>query len=75
MTIKTLKVEESLKPCPFCGSDAKVRYINDERYHHVLVGCSKCWCEIKKTLGRWEKADIKDTIKKWNTRTESEAEK
>lgn len=68
MTTKTLKSEEQLKPCPFCGGEAKVLYIDDLRFHHVVVGCSKCWCEVKKTLGNYEKYDIEKTIKKWNTR-------
>ena len=74
MTAKRLTGIE-LKPCPFCGNSAVAHYIKDERYHHIFVGCSKCWCEIEKTLGRWEQADIKDTIKKWNTRVESEEKK
>ena len=72
MTIRTLKSEEQLKPCPFCGSEAVVHYIDDLRFHHVHVGCSKCWCMITKTLGHYEKVDIEKTIKKWNTRAESE---
>ena len=61
-----------LKPCPFCGSSARALYIDDYRYHTALVGCSKCWCEIEKTLGRYEQSDIKDAVKKWNTRVGSE---
>ena len=61
-----------LKPCPFCGSNAVAHYIKDDRYHEIRVGCSKCWCMVEKTLGRWEEVDIKNTIKKWNTRAESE---
>ena len=72
--IKEIEKTE-LMPCPFCGSEAKVYYIDDLRYHHVRVGCSKCWCAITKTLGRWEKADINDTIKKWNTRVAESEDK
>ena len=32
--------ETKLKPCPFCGGEAKV-YIEDKA---VSIGCSKCLC-------------------------------
>ena len=78
MTVKEIKEIErtKVKPCPFCGGEAKIRYINDLRYHHIMVCCSKCWCAIKETLGHYERYDIEKTIKKWNTRvTESERKK
>lgn len=58
-------VENDLKPCPFCGSKAKMyRY-----YHHAfsnrvqtIVECTKCRCNS----GDWGRVD--EAIKAWNRR-------
>ena len=68
--IKNIK----LKSCPFCGSEAEIaeRYNSNEGYS-ISVGCSKCFCKIKKNL--WLdfnestiRYNLNIMVKKWNTR-------
>lgn len=54
-----------LKPCPFCGSPAKLDAYQfgrekETRYH---VECSKCWCQED-----WDYWKIDDAIAAWNRR-------
>lgn len=54
--------ETKLKPCPFCGGEAKIA-THDWGYSvkDYLVYCS-CGCELKKFMSK------EDAINDWNTR-------
>lgn len=67
-------INKQLKPCPFCGSKAKIddRYHSDEGYT-IYVGCTECFCRIKNSLWfDFNKTSVtynaKVMIKEWNTR-------
>lgn len=57
-----------LKPCPFCGGEAKiVTYRNEySRINPTLVGCSVC----KTQTALYDKR--KEAIKAWNRRADNE---
>ena len=48
-----------LKPCPFCGSKAKMYY---DYHDFALVQCTEC------AVGTLHKPDEDEVIKDWNTR-------
>ena len=56
-----------LKPCPFCGSDAKVLHYEDltidfaSMYKHYVI-CLKCKANTDL------KASVEDAIEAWNRR-------
>jgi len=72
MTILT-KEQESLLPCPFCGSQGELSYFNNG-----LVGESWAFVECSQCGARSAMSDdIGDTtvaVAAWNTRTESQRE-
>lgn len=52
--------EEELKPCPFCGSEAR---INDDCQHWGAIYCNDCGaCMPSGGLG------VKQAIQAWNRR-------
>ena len=52
-----------LKPCPFCGGEAKViRYGNGRQ--SSIVGCTECHCTLESNESEW------NTGHHWNTRVE-----
>ena len=53
-----------LKPCPFCGGEAKIE--KHEEYSYI-VRCTKCPCDI----GRHWYRRKQDAKKDWNRRTEN----
>ena len=48
-----------LKPCPFCGSKAKMYH---DYHDFALIQCTKCG------IGTLHKSDEEEVIKDWNTR-------
>lgn len=54
---------EKLKPCPFCGGEAKVM---DRGFPH-WVYCTKCYAKVHGGT-----RDEKDSIEAWNRRTNDE---
>lgn len=77
---KTCKdVEDSLKPCPFCGSRAVLKSIemgarSVGQVLRIVIGCSRCEAEIDHTCctapapGCVPLGDNRCTIDLWNTR-------
>jgi hypothetical protein len=67
-----------LKPCPFCGSEAKLfRDAGNEVWPQSWnVACTKCWCSGKKFIGSSTWAVVKkedqaaeaNAVREWNTR-------
>ena len=56
--------EPKLKPCPFCGGEAKVyRRIFDWETWDYKVECSKCHCAATENYDTKQEA-----IEEWNTR-------
>jgi hypothetical protein len=43
-------MSEELKPCPFCGGDAKVGKFGDEAGCYAWVNCIKCGVQTKNFL-------------------------
>jgi hypothetical protein len=65
-------MSEELKPCPFCGSKAFVKY---EEGSALLVGiyCENTNCGIQPFTSLFD--DLDETIKAWNTRQQVSEEK
>ena len=63
-------MSEKLKPCPFCGGDAKVRTWTDACELFAVVKCTQCGAESNmaddgtKTKGE----NIADAVASWNKR-------
>ena len=58
-------MSEKLKPCPFCGGEAKVKRFFGCAY--ITVGCKKCNVQINRDTK-------KAAIAAWNTRIKGEQE-
>lgn len=67
MTDDTRKLEEELKPCPFCGSEPEYvqERVGNDAYRD-WVSCRKCWGAVHTHAP----AKPGETIKRWNTRHE-----
>lgn len=55
-----------IKPCPFCGGEAKLEKMGYP--HHVY--CTKCSARV--TGKGFDKDGEQDAIKRWNTRVEGQ---
>ena len=54
-----------IKPCPFCGGEAKVIKRTTAQWYTWQVACKKCKAQT------WEHyATMKGAIEAWNRRTE-----
>lgn len=64
--------EIKLKPCPFCGGEAKVGYaIND--YNRWGVSCNICGCVVEVGFGEYDDTP-EEAIKAWNRRRDNETD-
>ena len=58
-----------LKPCPFCGREAKIEYDRDERTTYFWVTCNNRHCPVRPySEGNFNSAE--DAIEAWNTRAD-----
>lgn len=60
---------DKLKPCPFCGGEAKLSINKTNQGQVSIVSCSECTC--RKTLLKYpfyEGSIEQDAIEDWNTR-------
>ena len=64
---KELPITE-LKPCPFCGSTAKIREEMDGRAETYSIHCIGCDMHYTKFI--WRARDKQDVIKEWNRRVD-----
>lgn len=56
---------ETIKPCPYCGGEAKVRRVGRWKLR-FSVFCSRCY---KSTIpGRYWKLTKRGAIREWNSR-------
>ena len=59
----------ALKPCPFCGGEARFKY---EEEHFGMIRCSECGCEKFHGYYAFENEShedfIKHLIEDWNRR-------
>lgn len=64
-------MSDELKPCPFCGGEAKIESTSDQMGHLVLTGyivrCSQCWCAPKPNN---YDGNRQNAIDRWNARAE-----
>jgi len=61
--------KQGLKPCPFCGGDAKEHdsmSIGGRKTYYIM--CTKDGCRICPYTRWWDSDKRKDAIKAWNRR-------
>lgn len=54
------------KPCPFCGGEAELRSVIDNRDETYAIHCKACHMHFTKFV--WRAYDRIDVIKEWNGR-------
>lgn len=57
---------EKLKPCPFCGGEARID--KDPRYAAIM--CKECGARVRQPISI-ELCAVDTVIKKWSRRAES----
>jgi Lar family restriction alleviation protein len=57
-----LECKVELKPCPFCGGEARIIDLEDPEYKYYQIRCSKCMCKTESHLG------MEEAIAVWNRR-------
>lgn len=60
--LNTTVQSETLKPCPFCGEEAKLSRLPK----CVFVTCTNCWAEEGR---KWNKDQEAEAIAAWNERS------
>ena len=65
---KELLARTELKPCPFCGSTAKIREEMDGRSETYSIHCIGCDMHYTKFI--WRARDKRDVVKEWNQRVD-----
>lgn len=63
-------MSKELKPCPFCGSEAKIKktkekFLLDEFVEYYSVFCTNCCCETQYS------STEEETVKDWNRRADN----
>lgn len=58
---------EQLKPCPFCGGNAKIMRAECIYFHIYWARCTECNAEINAP-----ETDVKQAIDAWNRRANDE---
>ena len=66
-----------LKPCPFCGGEAKICGPDDERMSYVACSNIACYCALGEDYDRDAMPDHsfateEDATKAWNTRASAD---
>ena len=61
---------DTLKPCPFCGADARLEQDEDHHGKYYSLGClsSKCPAYWFIYTAQPEDTPVSEAIKQWNTR-------
>ncbi len=68
-----------IKPCPFCGKEARISYGNDNGELYVIAMCSSCGIRTPKFyyISNAQKCELSEAeymvIKRWNRRVNDEA--
>ena len=66
-------MNDKLKPCPFCGSEAKLSDLDLDEVewgHPYYVTCTKCLAKIESPVYGEKGSDI--VVENWNRRAEPE---
>lgn len=56
----------SLKPCPFCGSEPKIEVLGGPQSNHRTIQCTKCKCDL-----HWQITEDL-AVAAWNKRVPTE---
>lgn len=76
-----IKMNEQLKPCPFCGSKAyfEIFHVSYEKYEGKVIRatCSKCktvspYGRNSKLHGNFKVDDVNKAIEAWNRRIDND---
>ena len=68
MNNKDITMEEELKPCPFCGGEAKSTEEINKEYLRFSITCS-CGASMSFDSDvEWTESNISMTVSKWNKR-------
>jgi Lar family restriction alleviation protein len=72
-------MSEKLKPCPFCGGEAKLtafvgETVMSEPYEYAEVCCANCKAKTHRVIDGYGKVNIaqKTVISLWNRRVEND---
>lgn len=69
--------EHKLKPCPFCGSPAKLEELGDHHGSYYNLGCSNEKCPAHSMFYTWteEEGSVEDAIAMWDRRDDTAVKK
>lgn len=68
--------EHKLKPCPFCGSPAKLEELGDHHGPYFNLGCSNEKCPANNMFYTWteEEGSVEDAVALWNRRAHAQTQ-
>lgn len=73
--VKTISIPQlELKPCPFCGGKAEIRFVKLEGKVSYHVGCASRACQCAVQTCAVAKT-VKKAVKAWNTRAKMATQK
>ena len=63
-----------LKPCPFCGGNAKIHtdYSEKNAAYYVYLQCAKCYARSKTIKSNMQIEENNEAVAAWNMRTYEE---